>query len=141
LTDLVTGVHTVAELDAVARVLPGCFHLVASVHGVVRAQGSGTGVRRVFHTRIQGVPIASDRADVLARVASAGADEQELAVRVAGWWTVPPPLDERGLWPGMHALAPDHYLQIDSSGTVGELPWRQPPEPGMALTVGAGTAR
>lgn len=141
LTDLIASVRTVAELDAVARMLPGCFHLVASVDGAVRVQGSVTGVRRVFHTRIQGVPIAGDRADVLTRVANAGTDEQALAVRVAGWWTVPPPLTEHSLSPDMRTLDPDHYLRIDSSGTVSELRWRQPLEPDTALTVGAGTAR
>lgn len=140
LTDLVTRVRTVAELDAVAQVLPGYFHLVASMNGVVRVQGSGTGIR-VFHTRIHGVPIAGDRADVLARVAAAGADEQALAVRVSGWWTVPPASEKLSLGPGMRALAPDHYLQIDSSGTIAELRWPQPPEPDKALTVGTGALR
>lgn len=141
LTDLITRVRTVAELDAVARMMPGCFHLVASVEGVVRLQGSVSGVRRVFHTRIQGVPIAGDRADVLARVAGTGIDEQALAVRVACWGKVRPPLGERSLWRGVRALAADHYLRIDSSGSVGELRWWQPPEPEMALTVGAVVVR
>ncbi len=141
LTDLITGVRTAAELDAVAQVLPGCFHLVASVGGAVRVQGSVSGIRRVFHTRIQGIPIAGDRADVLTRVSNAGTDEQALAVRVAGWWTVPPPRDERNLSPELRALSPDHYLRIDSSGTVGELRWWQPLKHGTALTVVAGTVR
>jgi asparagine synthase (glutamine-hydrolysing) len=79
------------------------------------------GARRVFHTRIQGVPVAGDQADVLARIAGAGVDEQTLPVRAAYWWKVPPPLAEYSLWPGVRALAPDHYLRIDVSGTVGEL--------------------
>lgn len=120
LTDLVTTVHTVAELDAVAQRLPGRVHLVASVNGLVRVQGSVTGIGQVFHTRMHGVPVAGDRADVLARVANAGADEQARAVRVSGWWTVPPASDDHGRWPGMRALAPDHYLQIDSSGATAE---------------------
>ncbi len=90
LSDLVTRVRAVAELDPVARVLPGCCHLVASVEGVVRVQGSLTGLRRVFHTRIGGLPVAGERADVLARVAGAGIDEQALAVRVACGPQVPP---------------------------------------------------
>jgi asparagine synthase (glutamine-hydrolysing) len=123
LTDLVATVCTVAELDAVARALPGCFHLVASRDGVVWAQGSLTRPRGVFHTRIQGVPIAGNRADVLARVVGAGAEEQALAVRMTGWWKMPPPCDTRSLWPGLHELAPDHYLRIDSRGAVSELRW------------------
>ncbi|MGH3697273.1 MAG: hypothetical protein ACRDRX_25365 [Pseudonocardiaceae bacterium] len=141
LTDLVAGMRTVAELDVVAQALPGCFHLVASVDGAVRVQGSVTGIRRVFHTRIQGLPIAGDRADVLTRVVNAGTDEQALAVRVSGWWTVPPPLNERSLSPDLRALDPAHYLRMDSSGTVSELRLRQPLKPGIAVTVGAATAR
>jgi asparagine synthase (glutamine-hydrolysing) len=141
LTDLVTKVRTVDELDAVARVLPGCWHLVASLDGVVRVQGSLTGIRRVFHTRIQGVPVAGDRADVLASMAGSGIDERALAVRVACGAQVPPPLGERSLWRGVRALAPDHYLRIDPPGTVEELRWWQPPEPDMSLSVGAGAVR
>jgi asparagine synthase (glutamine-hydrolysing) len=138
LTELVTRVRTAAELDAVARVLPGCWHLVASIDGVVRVQGSLTGLRGVFHTRIGGVPVAGDQADVLARVAGMGIDEQVLATQVACGLRVPPPLGEHSLWRGVRTLAPDHYLRIDPSGTVGELQWWQPPEPEVPLSVGAG---
>ncbi len=141
LTELVAGVRTAAELDAVARVLPGCWHLVASIDGVVRVQGSLTGVRRVFHTRIEGVPVAGDRADVLARVAGSGVDEQALAVQVACGVQLPPPLGERSIWRGVRALVPDHYLRIDPHGTVGELRWWQPPEPQVPLALGAGVVR
>jgi asparagine synthase (glutamine-hydrolysing) len=119
----------------------GCCHLVASIAGVVRVQGTVTGVRRVFHTRIEGVPVAGDRADVLARVAGSGVDEQVLAVRVACGPQVPPPVGERSFWRGVRALAPDHYLRIDRSGAVGEVRWWQPPEPEVPLTVGAGAVR
>ncbi|HKR49330.1 MAG TPA: asparagine synthase-related protein [Pseudonocardiaceae bacterium] len=141
LTDLVRSVRTVAELDSVAQALPGSFHLVTSMDGVVRVQGNATGLRRVFTTRIQGIPIAGDRADVLARMAGAGVDEQVLAVRVACWSRMPLPLAQRCLWRGVRALAPDHYLRIDSSGTVSELRWWQPPEPDLALTTGASAVR
>ena len=125
LTDLVTKVSTLAELDVVARILPGCFHLVASVDGAVRVQSSLTGARRVFHTRIHGMPIAGDQAEVLAGMANPGAEKQALAVRMTGWWTTPSPMDECSRWPEMRALAPHHYLQIDTSGTINELCWCQ----------------
>jgi asparagine synthase (glutamine-hydrolysing) len=128
-------------LDAVARVLPGCWHLVASIDGVVRVQGSLTGLRRVFHTRIQRIPIAGDRADVLAKAAGTGIDEQVLAVRVACGPQVPPPVSEHSFWRGVRALAPDHYLRIDPGGTVDELRWWQPPQPAVGLSAGAGAVR
>jgi asparagine synthase (glutamine-hydrolysing) len=141
LTELVARVRTVTDLDAVARVLPGCWHLLASIDGLLRVQGSLTGMRRVFHTRIQGVPIVGNRAEMLARVTGAKIDDQVLAVRVACGANVPPPLSERSLWRGVRALAPDHYLRIDPSGTVREHQWWQPPTPEMGLTVGADAVR
>jgi asparagine synthase (glutamine-hydrolysing) len=141
LSELVGGVGTAAELDALARVLPGCWHLVASLDGVVRVQGSLSGVRRVFFTRIEGTPVAGDRADVLARVAGAGIDEQALAVRVACGSQVPPPVGESSFWRKVQALAPDHYLRIDPHGTVGELRWWRPPEPELPLKAGAEAVR
>lgn len=141
LVALIAKVRTAAELDTVARVLPGCFHLVASLDGVVRVQGSVTGFRRVFHTWIDQVPTAGDRADVLALLAGAGIDEQVLAVRVACGGSPPPPLGEHSFWRGVRALAPDHYLRMDSSGTVRNVQWWQAPEPDVPLTVGAGAVR
>jgi asparagine synthase (glutamine-hydrolysing) len=141
LRELVAGVRRVAELDSLAGVLPGCWHLVASVDGVVRVQGSLSGVRQVFHTRIQGVAVAGERADVLAGVAGSGVDEQVLAVRVACGPLVPPPLGEHSFWRGVQVLAPDHYLRIDPSGMVGELRWWQPPRAEVSLGVGAGVVR
>ncbi len=141
LSELVAGVRSVAGLDVVVEVLPGCWHLVASVDGVVRVQGSLSGLRRVFHTRVGGVPVAGERADVLARVAGAGVDEQALAVRVACGSQVPPPLGERSVWRGVQALAPDHYLRIDPDGSVSELRWWRPPQPRVPLGVGASAVR
>ncbi|MGH3831976.1 MAG: asparagine synthase-related protein [Pseudonocardiaceae bacterium] len=141
LSELVARVRTVAELDAVAGVLPGCWHLVASLDGVVRVQGSLSGLRRVFHTRIGDVPVAGERADALARVAAAGIDERVLAARVSCGSHVPPPLGEHSFWRGVRALAPDHYLRIDPPGRVSEPRWWSPPEPRLSLSVGADAVR
>lgn len=139
LLELIAGVGTVGQLDAVAQVLPGCWHLLASLDGVVRVQGSLTGIRRVFHTRIEDVTVAGDRADVLARLAGAGIDEQVLAVRVACGSYVPAPVGERSFWRGVQALTPDHYLRVDPVGMVNEVRWWCPPEPQLPLIIGAGT--
>lgn len=141
LANLISKVRTLAELDTVARELPGCFHLVASLDGVVRVQGSLTGFRRVFHARIDEVPVVGDRADLLAMVACSGIDEQVLAVRVACGANAAPPVGERSFWRGVWALDPDHYLRIDSSGTVSAVRWWQPPEPEVPLALGAGAVR
>ena len=48
--------QTVADLDRLATSLPGSFHLLASLDGRARVQGTVTGVRRVFHARVGGRP-------------------------------------------------------------------------------------
>lgn len=95
----------------------------------------------VFHTRIEGVPVAGAQADVLAGVAGAGIDEQALAVRVACGPKLSPPVGGLSVWRGVRALASDHYLRIDPDGTVSELRWWRPPEPELPLSVGAGAVR
>ncbi|HET9254102.1 MAG TPA: asparagine synthase-related protein [Pseudonocardiaceae bacterium] len=141
LAELVAGVGSVTELDALAAVLPGCWHLVACLDGAVRVQGSLSGLRRVFHTQVAGIPVAGDRADVLAKMAGAGIDEQTLAVRVACGPHVPPPVGERGFWRGVHAVTPDHYVRIDPDGRAGERRWWRPPAPRLPLRAGADRVR
>src|SRR4051812_1588813 len=52
---------SVRNLDRLSRSLTGSFHLLASIDGHVRVQGSVTCTRRVYHARFSGVSIASDR--------------------------------------------------------------------------------
>jgi asparagine synthase (glutamine-hydrolysing) len=55
LAEAASRIRTVADLDQLAASLVGSFHLVASVAGRVRVQGTITGVRRVFHAEVDGV--------------------------------------------------------------------------------------
>src|ERR671910_2491430 len=48
-------VRTPYDLDRFVRSLVGSSHLVASVDGSVRVQGTVTGTRRVFHATVSGV--------------------------------------------------------------------------------------
>jgi asparagine synthase (glutamine-hydrolysing) len=134
------GVRTVADLDRLARSLVGSAHLVASVDGRVRAQGTVTGVRRVVHARIGGVTVAADRADVLAGLLDAHLDEQRLAVHLLG----PPilyPLAGQPVWRGVALLAGDHYLVIDERGRQRAVRWWTPPEPVVPMAQGAAALR
>ncbi|MCA1193932.1 MULTISPECIES: asparagine synthase-related protein [unclassified Saccharopolyspora] len=139
LASIVHGLRSVADLDAVLHRLPGGVHLAASVRGEVRVQGGISGLRQVFHTRIGGVPIAGDRADLLAELAGAGIDEQALALRVAVGPTGPP-LDRRTAWSGVRALPPDSYLRL-AAERAREVRWWRPPEPDVALRRGARATR
>ncbi|WP_243792110.1 lasso peptide biosynthesis PqqD family chaperone [Saccharopolyspora gloriosae] len=139
LASIVRGLRSVTDLDAVLHRLPGGVHLAASVGGDVRVQGGISGLRQVFHTRIDGVPIAGDRADLLAELAGTGIDEHALALRVA---TGPagPPLDERTVWSGVRAVPAGSYLRI-ADGQAHRVRWWRPPEPDVPLRRGARNTR
>ncbi|GAA1300604.1 asparagine synthase-related protein [Saccharothrix xinjiangensis] len=138
LCGMVAGVRRVAELDAVARALPGSVHVVASVEGVLRVQGGLAGLRQVFHARRDGITVAGDRADVLAALVGAEVDERMLAARIACGPRLPSPLGERSMWRGVRALEPDHYLHVDTCGDATAVRWWRPPAPDTSLDAGAG---
>lgn len=133
-------IREVADLDRLAGELGGSFHLVGSVAGQVRAQGSASGVRRVFHARVAGVTIAADRADILAFMTGAGVDERWLALRLVSP-LVPHPLADTCPWQGVEALPADHYLLMHGDGRSRAVRWWSPPEPGVPLAEGAPAVR
>lgn len=140
LTETADRTRAVADLDRLARSLVGSSHLVASVGGRVRAQGTVSGTRRVFHLRAGGVTVAADRADVLASIVDAGIDEPSLAVHLLE----PPilyPLTGQPVWRGVRALATTDYLTLDEAGGHRSIRWWTPPEPVVPLAEGAHTLR
>ncbi|GGT91261.1 asparagine synthase [Streptomyces coeruleorubidus] len=140
LTELTAAVTTVADVDKLASALPGSAHLMASVDGQVRAQGSISGLSRIFYTRIDGVHVASDRAHVLAEMVGAVVDEQSLAVRLASGLALAPPLSERCLWAGISSLAPERCL-VWTRDQADEKVWWNPPAPHLSLRDGAAGVR
>ncbi|EPH44296.1 asparagine synthase-related protein [Streptomyces aurantiacus] len=133
--------RTLADVDALARQLPGSFHLVAAVGHATRVQGSVTGLRQVFHTRVDGgIPVAADRPDVLATLTGAGVDETTLAVRVVCGGMLPPPLADRSTWSGVSTVPHDHCLTLEPDGAR-ERRWWQPPSPELGLEEGASAVR
>ncbi|MEU6588543.1 lasso peptide isopeptide bond-forming cyclase [Streptomyces sp. NPDC046881] len=140
LAELAGRVGDVADIDALARALPGSFHLIAAVRRHVRVQGAVTGLRRVFHARFGGLPIASDSAATLAAMTGAKVDDQALAVRVACGGLLPPPLGERSMWESIATVPPDHYLVMESRGAR-EVRWWRPPVPQQSLEQGAEAVR
>lgn len=126
----------VAALDRLALTLPGSFHLVASVNGRQRVQGSASGLRRVFFTQLQGMTVGADRADTLARLCRAAVDERWLAVRLL--YPGPPyPLEEVLPWRAVEAVTPGHYLLVERDGRSRPVRWWRPPEPSVPLAEGA----
>jgi asparagine synthase (glutamine-hydrolysing) len=140
LTEAASRIRTVTDLDPLAASLAGSSHLVASVAGQVRIQGTVTGVRPVFHARTAGVTVAADRADVLAELLDARLDEQRLAVHLLQ----PPilyPLAGQPVWQGVSLLAGDHYLLLDQDGRQRAVRWWAPPEPVVPMAEGAAALR
>ncbi|MFF9210767.1 MULTISPECIES: lasso peptide isopeptide bond-forming cyclase [unclassified Streptomyces] len=125
-----------AELDALARSLPGSFHLVGALDGRIRVQGTASGLRLVFHAEIGGVRVACTRADTLAAVLGADPDVEELAVRLL--WPAPYPLFERPMWRAVTAVPPQDALVVGADGrTVRHTRWWTPPEPVRPLAEAA----
>lgn len=129
-----------AELDAVARRLSGSAHLLASAGGRVRAQGTATDVRAVFHARLDGVTVAADRPDTLARLTGTGVDDEALALRLLTP-QVPHPLMGRPVWRGVRQVPAGWYLLMEHDGTARTVRWWSPPEPGVPLDEGAAAVR
>jgi asparagine synthase (glutamine-hydrolysing) len=136
LSTLVHRVRTVADLDRLGAGLPGSFHLVAAIDGGVRVQGSISGLRRVFYTRLGQVTVAADRADVLAGLAAAAVDEQWLAARLV-YPYLPHPVADGCPWRGMQALADDCYLLSYPGQPARVVRWWRPPEPVAPLAEAA----
>lgn len=133
--------RTLADVDALARQLPGSFHLVAAAGNATRVQGSVTGLRQVFHARLDGgIPVAADRADALAALTGAGIDEHTLALRVVCGGMLPPPLSDRSAWTGVSTVPPDHCLILEPD-RARERRWWSLPSPELGLEEGASAVR
>jgi asparagine synthase (glutamine-hydrolysing) len=132
--------HDVADLDRFARSVDGSFHLIASLAGEVRVQGTVSRLRRVFHARIGGAAVAADRADVLAEMLDAAPDPQRLAVHLLDPLVLYPLADET-VWSGVRSLAADRYLVLDRDGGERSVKWWTAPDPVVAMGEGAAALR
>jgi asparagine synthase (glutamine-hydrolysing) len=131
--------RNISDLDQLAGSLVGSCHLVASVAGYVRVQGTVTGTRRVFHTTVDGVRVAADRADVLACLLGAGLDEQRLALQLLEPHVLYP-LAGQPVWQRVEQLPTDHYLVLNRDGHR-TVRWWTPPQPAVPMVEGAQALR
>ncbi|MFI1332150.1 asparagine synthase-related protein [Streptomyces sp. NPDC020845] len=140
LSGYIRRARTVGDLDPLARSLPGCVHLIASVGGHVRVQGTLATVRQVFHGLVGGVTVAAARPQSLAALTGSGIDEESLALQLlspgAPW-----PLSDECPWQRIAALTTGHYLHIRGDGTARPVRWWTPPEPDRPLASGADVLR
>lgn len=128
-------IEAVEDVEAIAHGLTGSFHLVAAVDGAVRARGSASGVRRLFHARVAGARVAADRSDRLAAAIGAAPDERILAAHLLAS-PLPYPLDDRCVWQGVEAVRSCDSLLIDADGRARTGRWWTPPEPHRAWQDG-----
>ncbi|WP_189866030.1 asparagine synthase-related protein [Streptomyces poonensis] len=140
LTAAAGRLRSLADLDAVARRFGGSAHLLASVGGRVRAQGTASGVRAVFHAELAGVTVAADRPDTLARLIGAEVDDEVLALRLLTPY-VPHPLLDRPVWRGVHQVPAGRCLVLNRDGVARTATWWSPPEPVVPLREGVPAVR
>lgn len=130
----------VGDVEHIAHGLTGSFHLIASVDGVVRARGSASGTRRLFHARVAGVSVAADRSDRLATATGAAPDDRLLAAHLLAS-PLPYPLDDLCVWQGVQAVPSADSLRIDADGRTRTQRWWTPPEPYRAWQDGVPEVR
>ncbi|MEU1789981.1 asparagine synthase-related protein [Streptomyces sparsogenes] len=129
-------VRTVRELGRIVERTAGSFHLVASIDGFVRAQGSLSGARELFSTSIAGITIAANRISALGGLRRLTLAEEQLAMHLLAF--APPwPLSERSVWREVDSLPFAHYLSLGPDGTSEQIRWWTPPEPELPVDVAA----
>ncbi len=131
------SVGSVSDLNTFAGTIDGSVHLMASAAGRVRVQGTLTGLRRVFHTRLGHCDLASDRPDVLAHLTDAALDTDVLAYHLLSP-SMLGPITHRSLWRGVSGLPPRDYLVLDDAERPARtVRWWRPPAPTVPLSEGA----
>ncbi|MEV6024839.1 asparagine synthase-related protein [Streptomyces sp. NPDC052036] len=136
LTRLAERVCEQRDVGPLARQLPGSHHLIVTSPDGTSVRGTITGLRQVFHTRVDGHAVASDRPDTLALLTGAGVDEGVLAARLATGGRLPAPLGTASVWSGISAVPDDHCLIMEGE-RAREVRWWQAPEPELPLEEGA----
>ncbi|MFF8641163.1 asparagine synthase-related protein [Streptomyces sp. NPDC015345] len=131
-------------LDAEGAVagLAGSFHVLASVGGRVWARGTASTACRLFTTRVDGVPVAAGRADVLAGLSGAGPDLETLALRLMSPPVTSTVLADRTVWRDVRAVPAQEALVWERDGRRGATArWWRPPEPHLSLREAAAAVR
>jgi len=123
------------QLDAIARSVPGSYHLIASIAGVTRVQGSLSGTHEAFWTTAGSTALAADRPDVLAELTGGAIDDIGLLGRLMA--QPPWPLNARTVWKDIESLGLGEYLRLAPDGTARPVRWWTPPTDELPLMQAA----
>lgn len=115
---------------------PGSYHLVGSVAGELRVQGTVSALRRVFAGSAGRVTVAADRADVLAALLGADLDPARLAAHLLDPQTLYP-ITGQPVWRGLTEVPAGHYLRVGRDAAARTVRWWSPPDPVVPLAEGA----
>ncbi|MFD6331144.1 asparagine synthase-related protein [Streptomyces niveus] len=129
-------VRSLADLDGPARLAAGSFHLVASIDGDVRVQGTLSTACQVFYAKVAGVTVAATRPDALADRIGASVDEERVALELLSPFGPPEPLSEGSVWRGVRSPRIGHCLEIGRNGAGRTRRWWTPPAPERPLGDG-----
>ncbi|MEU9040610.1 MULTISPECIES: asparagine synthase-related protein [unclassified Kitasatospora] len=125
-----------AQLDELSLRWSGSYHLIASVGGRLRVQGTASGLRRISHGSLDGLTVAADRTDLLAELIGSTPDVGALALRLLE--NLPHPLPERSLWQGVETVPPGSWLSVPTDGRGATVhPWWRSPQAELSLAEAA----
>ncbi len=123
------------QLDPFVRSVPGSFHLIASIAGMTRVQGSLSGTHEVFWTTAGGTALAADRPDILAELTGGALDDIGL---LGHFMSQPPwPLNARTVWQNTECLGLGECVHLAPDGTARPVRWWAPPTENLPLTEAA----
>ena len=135
-----TRAPSLDAMSAMTTSISGCFHLLASMGGEVRAQGSISGTRRLFRSRILGVTLLCDDATILARFSGGQPDRSSLAARLV-YPACPSPLDRLSCWTSVSSVPEDAWVRLTRDGQATVEQWWTPPAASHDLDHGAAVLR
>ncbi|MCT1833286.1 asparagine synthase-related protein [Kocuria palustris] len=131
----VNSVHSPVDFARMQRDHAGSFSVFATCRGALYASGPALETRRVFRADIDGVPILSDRADVLADLGGFAMDHTTVALRLSRG--VPHPFDGVSMWQGISPIPGGEYVVVDEDNHVETRTWWSRPEPVLNRADGA----
>lgn len=140
--ELERAAHSIRTLHDVARLqssFPGSFSVFGALDGAIFANAPAAQTRRVFQSRVNGVPILSDRADALAHFADLPLDYVAVGARLSRG--LPHPADDLPMWAGVSALPGPEYIIVEPTGQIMTRIWWTRPERRLSRADGAAALR